>query len=1276
MQELIFRRKINQRHNETDITSKKISTSNSEGLSIAQPKFVSKKKLCHSEKAITTTQIHNNKTTQVTLPSKAYKTSKRGHSKDNNNNNNAGHVTKNKSKNGRSHCGSRSKNNLISNSFRSAQNEGNPYNHNRQLHSYTQAWHSQQQLMHKMTHIYIDHSPPLYAKPNVQTIYSQNCVSSEQLAKQSTNIHITPRYHQHSHLEPAIQRSAPFTFSTLHANTHSTRKQSTAAAARKGWFKSRPIFLWSNASALRLPFLNFGIAIIALCSILMYSCPCTSALRLANGNTKTLSANKDQLNIGLIAPHTNFGKREYLRAINTAVQGLAKTRGAKLTFLKDYSFEPRNIHFDMMSLTPSPTAILSTLCKEFLQANVSAILYMMNNEQFGHSTASAQYFLQLAGYLGIPVISWNADNSGLERRASQSTLQLQLAPSIEHQSAAMLSILERYKWHQFSVVTSQIAGHDDFVQAVRERVAEMQDHFKFTILNSIVVTRTSDLMELVNSEARVMLLYATQGEAVTILRAAEEMKLTGENYVWVVSQSVIEKKDAHSQFPIGMLGVHFDTSSAALMSEISNAIKIYAFGVEAYLTDPGNRGRRLTTQSLSCEDEGRGRWDNGEIFFRYLRNVSIEGDLNKPNIEFTADGDLKSAELKIMNLRPGANNKNLVWEEIGVWKSWETQKLDIRDIAWPGNSHAPPQGVPEKFHLKITFLEEAPYINLSPADPISGKCLMDRGVLCRVAADHEMAADIDVGQAHRNESFYQCCSGFCIDLLEKFAEELGFTYELVRVEDGKWGTLENGKWNGLIADLVNRKTDMVLTSLMINTEREAVVDFSEPFMETGIAIVVAKRTGIISPTAFLEPFDTASWMLVGIVAIHAATFMIFLFEWLSPSGYNMKLYLQNTSVTPYRFSLCRTYWLVWAVLFQAAVHVDSPRGFTSRFMTNVWALFAVVFLAIYTANLAAFMITREEFHEFSGLNDSRLVHPYSHKPSFKYGTIPYSHTDSTIHKYFKDMHLYMRQYNKTSVAEGVAAVLNGNLDSFIYDGTVLDYLVAQDEDCRLMTVGSWYAMTGYGLAFSRNSKYVQMFNKRLLEFRANGDLERLRRYWMTGTCRPGKQEHKSSDPLALEQFLSAFLLLMAGILFAALLLLLEHVYFKYVRKRLAKKDGCHCCALLSLSMGKALTFRGAVFEATEILKTHRCNDPICDTHLWKVKHELDMSRLRVRQLEKALDQHGIKPPQLRLTSSTDMLNHHHLKERPPLLGNLSLAASAQDLYRSYKTEIAEMETVL
>lgn len=67
---------------------------------------------------------------------------------------------------------------------------------------------------------------------------------------------------------------------------------------------------------------------------------------------------KEQLHVGLIAPHTNFGKREYLRAINSAVNGLNKIRGQKLSFLSNYEFTVSNVHFDMMSLTPSPTGEL------------------------------------------------------------------------------------------------------------------------------------------------------------------------------------------------------------------------------------------------------------------------------------------------------------------------------------------------------------------------------------------------------------------------------------------------------------------------------------------------------------------------------------------------------------------------------------------------------------------------------------------------------------------------------------------------------------------------------------------------------------------------------------------------------------------------------------------------------------------------------------------------------------------------------------------------------
>lgn len=73
-------------------------------------------------------------------------------------------------------------------------------------------------------------------------------------------------------------------------------------------------------------------------------------------------------------------------------------------------------------------------------------------------------------------------------------------------------------------------------------------------MNAVLVAKPTDLLELKNSESRVMLLYATSEEANLILKYANDYNITGENYVWVVTQSVIEKKRTLQKFPIGMLG--------------------------------------------------------------------------------------------------------------------------------------------------------------------------------------------------------------------------------------------------------------------------------------------------------------------------------------------------------------------------------------------------------------------------------------------------------------------------------------------------------------------------------------------------------------------------------------------------------------------------------------------------------------------------------------------------------------------------------------------------
>jgi len=79
-----------------------------------------------------------------------------------------------------------------------------------------------------------------------------------------------------------------------------------------------------------------------------------------------------------------------------------------------------------------------------------------------------------------------------------------------------------------------------------------------------------------------------------------------------------------------------------------------------------------------------------------------------------------------------------------------------------------------------------------------------------------------------------------------------------------------------------------------------------------------------------------------------------------------------------------------------------------------------------------------------------------------------------------------------------------------------------------------------------------------------GDVDRLRRFWLTGVCKSHKQERQFSEPLATEQFLSAFLLLLAGIGLAFLLLGLEYIYFTYIRPPLSMTATAGtCCSLIS-----------------------------------------------------------------------------------------------------------------
>lgn len=46
-----------------------------------------------------------------------------------------------------------------------------------------------------------------------------------------------------------------------------------------------------------------------------------------------------------------------------------------------------------------------------------------------------------------------------------------------------------------------------------------------------------------------------------------------------------------------------------------------------------------------------------------------------------------------------------------------------------------------------------------------------------------------------------CCKGFCIDVLKRLAKNVGFTYDLYLVTNGRHGKNIDGEWNGMVGEV-------------------------------------------------------------------------------------------------------------------------------------------------------------------------------------------------------------------------------------------------------------------------------------------------------------------------------------------------------------------------------------------------------------------------------------------------------------------------------------------
>ncbi|XP_063790347.1 glutamate receptor ionotropic, NMDA 2A [Pseudophryne corroboree] len=819
------------------------------------------------------------------------------------------------------------------------------------------------------------------------------------------------------------------------------------------------------------------------------------------------------------------GAEKTFPVLNIAVI-LGRTRYISERDVRSLWTRDMSLNFDVNVVTllvnqTDPKSIITHVCDLMSGTKIHGVVFGDDTDQ----EAIAQILDFVSSQTFIPILGIHGGSSMIMAHKDAMSTFFQFGASITQQAIVMLRIMEEYDWHVFSVITSTFPGYRDFISFIKTTVDN--SFVDWEVQNVITLdasyTDAQTLNHLKRIHSSVILLYCSKDEAIKIFEEARSLGLMGYGYIWIVPNLVTGNTEIIPfEFPSGLVSVSYDEWDYGLEARVRDGLGIITTAASAMLETYSV----IPEAKTSCYGQNERNEMPTHTLHEFMINVTWDGK----DLSFTEDGYQANPKLVVILL-----NMEREWEKVA---KWENKSLEAKYPVWPRITGAL-EIEPDDNHLSIVTLEEAPFVIVENMDYLTGTCVRNT-VPCRKY--------IRLNNSTTEGTYVKkCCKGFCIDILKKLSKTVKFTYDLYLVTNGKHGKKINNVWNGMIGEVVYKRAVMAVGSLTINEERSEVVDFSVPFVETGISVMVSRSNGTVSPSAFLEPFSASVWVMMFVMLLIVSAMAVFIFEYFSPVGYNRNLAQGKAPHGP-SFTIGKAVWLLWGLVFNNSVPVQNPKGTTSKIIVSIWAFFAVIFLASYTANLAAFMIQEEFVDQVTGLSDKKFQRSYEYSPPFRFGTVPNGSTERNIRNNYPEMHQYMVKFNQKGVQEAQVNLKTGKLDAFIYDAAVLNYMAGRDEGCKLVTIGSGYifATTGYGIALQKGSPWKRPIDLALLQFVGDGEMEELETLWLTGICHHEKNEVMSSQ-LDIDNMAGVFYMLAAAMGLSLITFVWEHLFYWKLR---------------------------------------------------------------------------------------------------------------------------------
>ncbi|UJR15747.1 hypothetical protein I4U23_002682 [Adineta vaga] len=385
--------------------------------------------------------------------------------------------------------------------------------------------------------------------------------------------------------------------------------------------------------------------------------------------------------------------------------------------------------------------------------------------------------------------------------------------------------------------------------------------------------------------------------------------------------------------------------------------------------------------------------------------------------------------------------------------------------------------------------------------------------------------------------------GYCIDLARLICEQkLEIPCKFRIVKDNSFGNkpTNDQPWTGMIGELVRHEVDLAIGPLTITSQRESVVDFSKPWMNLGISILISKpekiAPGIFS---FMAPLSKEIWMCVTFAYIGVSV-ILFLVSRFSPYEWSMED--EETFQLSNKFSILNTLFFALAAFMQQGVDFI-PRSISGRLVAGVWWYFSMILVSSYTANLAAFLTVERMVTPIESAED------LARQTKIRYGIVRGGSTQSFFEKsdvkVFQRMWTYMQQSDDVFVSyneEGISKVRKSRgRYAFLLESTKNEY-INERAPCDTMKIGINLDSKGYGIATPVGSELREAINIAILEMSEDGSLNKLKRKWWfdRSECHSiSTKDSKQSNALNLVNVAGIFYILIVGLTLAILIAVLE-----------------------------------------------------------------------------------------------------------------------------------------